>query len=164
MGTRGKHLGNNSSLVAGLSQLQRCAHTGAAAADNHAVERNSTNSRHSVLTPEDLDTPDHVDEDDKAAADLEGQAQYVPHAAHHPFGEVVGADRPHTDPGVSRQGENSHKGEDTHASAIEHCPPLSVVDAAQEGGTNAEKVGEKNNAADPLHEPIGQAGAAETCY
>ena len=55
-----KHLGDNSSLEAGLGKLQSRAQTGATAANDYAVKGKNSELGQDLYTPENLHTPHEV--------------------------------------------------------------------------------------------------------
>ncbi len=57
-----------------LRQLERRAHPGATATDDHAIEADCANSCHRSVTPQDLDTPDEIHEQHQRITALEHEA------------------------------------------------------------------------------------------
>src|SRR5690606_39538297 len=118
-----EYLGNYRGLVTGLRQLQRSAHTGAAATDDNAVKRNRANSGHALSTPQDLDAPDDINKQDNGNNGLERQTDHIAFRAHQALGEIIGGHRPQTDPRMGGDRQQCSQTEDAHGSAGEQRLP-----------------------------------------
>ena len=128
--TSRENLGDYSSLVTALSQLQSSAHAGTAAANDDGVERKCINCvSHESDTPKNLHTPDEVSEHCNAADCLEEETYCCRGLAQRHWRQVVGRDGPHADPGVCAQSNKGQQAEDTHPVACEQLMPLGVANA-----------------------------------
>src|SRR5690606_16488691 len=121
-----EHLGDYRRPVTTLGQLQRRAHAGTATTNNDGVIGKSTNVSHESDTPKNLHAPDEHSEHGDATHCLEDEPHTGSPLTDRHVGQVVGGNRPHTNPRMNAQRDESQETEDTHPGGGVQLMPLSV--------------------------------------